>query len=128
MAMRVVRLGSPRQAGEGLRLGTVSRTPRGVRAQDYARRNYFDLWLPELAPEPGAVRAFLTGDRKKAWPRLARAYERRMKEPAARRLIRLLAALSRATDFSVGCYCEDESLCHRSILRGLFEKNGAKIR
>lgn len=128
MALRVVRLGAPRAAGEGLRLGTVRRLPRGVRKADYAKRDYFDLWFPDLAPSEKLF-AFareqpLTG---KHWTTFARRYRREMGEPGPRRMIELLARLSRRADFSVGCYCEDESRCHRSILRNLLIEHGAKI-
>src|ERR1041385_1266225 len=105
MAIRVVRLGTPRAAGEGLRLGTVRRPPRGVRKEDYARRDYYDLWLPDLAPSADlvhfAVSEPFTAER---WAAFARRYRREMKAPAAQRLLALLAALSRQADFSVGCY------------------------
>jgi uncharacterized protein YeaO (DUF488 family) len=122
MAIRIVRLGSPRAASEGPRLGTVRRPPRGVRKADYARRNYYDAWLPDLAPS-----ARLVARAQKNWPGFAKAYRREMKAGAAERLIELLAALSRDADFSVGCYCEDEERCHRSILRELLAEHGARI-
>lgn len=121
MAIRIVRLGSPRARGEGLRLGTVRRPPRGVRKADYARRNYYDLWLPELAPS-----AKLLG-RPKDWRGFVKAYRREMKAPASQRLLELLARLSRRANFSVGCYCEREERCHRSILRELLAERGAGI-
>ena len=119
--IRVVRLGTPRAKGEGLRIGTVRRPPRGVKKEDYARLDYYDLWLPDLAPSPKTIALA-----HKDWKRFTRAYEREMKAPAAQRLLGLLAALSRQTDFSVGCYCEDEQRCHRSILRRLLEQHGAR--
>jgi uncharacterized protein YeaO (DUF488 family) len=122
MAFRVVRLGTPRNAGEGLRLGTVRRPPRGVPKSAYAAQDYFDVWLPELAPSAQLfawVRSKpLTAAR---WAAFARRYRQEMRQPTAQRLIELLAALSADTNFSVGCYCEDESRCHRSILRLLIE-------
>jgi uncharacterized protein YeaO (DUF488 family) len=122
MALRVVRLGTPRNAGEGLRLGTVRRPPRGVPKSAYAAQDYFDVWLPELAPSAQLfawVRSKpLTAAR---WATFARRYRQEMRQPTAQRLIELLAALSADTNFSVGCYCEDESRCHRSILRLLIE-------
>jgi uncharacterized protein YeaO (DUF488 family) len=128
MTLSVVRLGTPRRAGEGLRLGTVRRPPRGVRREDYARRDYFDLWLPELAPSAELVAyahaAPLTAQR---WATYARRYRREMGQPAARRLLALLAALSRDADLAVGCYCEDESRCHRSLLRDLLRERGASL-
>ena len=119
--IRVVRLGTPRAKGEGLRLGTVRRPPRGVKKADYARLDYYDVWLPDLAPSPEVI-ALAHQD----WKRFTRAYEREMKAPSAQRLLSVLAALSRQTDFSVGCYCEDEQRCHRSILRRLLEQHGAR--
>jgi uncharacterized protein YeaO (DUF488 family) len=129
MAARVVRLGTPRLHGEGLRLGTVRRLPRGVRKAEYAKRDFFDLWLPELAPSAKlfsyAVKEALTSQR---WRRFASAYQREMAQPGPQRLIAVLAALSQQADFSVGCYCEDESRCHRSLLRRLLADAGARIR
>ena len=128
MPIRVVRLGSPRLPGEGLRLGTVRRPPRGVRKEDFARRDYFDLWFPDLAPSAPLVSWALSEPWTDArWKRYARAYQREMRTPAAQRLIGLLAALSRQTDLSVGCYCEDESRCHRSLLRDLLVEAGADV-
>lgn len=120
--IRVVRLGSPRAKGEGLRLGTVRRPPRGVKKSDYARRDYYDAWLPELAPS-----AKLIAGAQKNWESFARAYRREMKAPAAERLLALLAGLSQHADFSIGCYCEREERCHRSILRRLLIEKGAEI-
>ena len=128
MAARVVRLGSLRLPGEGLRLGTVRRVPRGVRKAEYARRNYFDLWLPELAPSARLVKWALSEPfTDQRWTRYARSYRREMQAPGRRRLLQLLARLSRQTNFSVGCYCEREDRCHRSLLRELLEEHGAKI-
>jgi uncharacterized protein YeaO (DUF488 family) len=128
MATRIVRLGTPRAAREGLRIGTVRRPPRGVRQADYAKRDYYDAWLPELAPSAPLVSYALSKPWTDArWARYARGYRREMREPAARRLIALLAALSRRTDFSVGCYCEDERRCHRSLLQALLAEQGAKV-
>ncbi len=128
MALRVVRLGTARARSEGLRLGTVRKLPRGVRKSDYARRDYFDLWLPELAPSD-ALFAFARTDSLsgKRWAQFARRYRAEMARPPARRLLALLAALSQRTDFSVGCYCEDEDRCHRSVLRELLRAEGAKL-
>ena len=129
MAVRIVRLGTPRLPGEGSRLGTVRHLPRGVRKADYAKRDYFDVWLPELSPSPKlvsfALREALT---PQDWRKFAAAYRREMSQPSPRRLIALLAALSRQTDFSVGCYCEDESHCHRSVLRELLRERGAHLK
>ena len=128
MPVRVVRLGTPRAPGEGLRLGTVRRPPRGVKKEDYARRDYFDLWLPDLAPSAELVSYAYAGELAgRRWETYARRYRTEMRAPAAQRLITLLAVLSRQTSFSVGCYCEDEAHCHRSILRELLTEHGARI-
>jgi uncharacterized protein YeaO (DUF488 family) len=127
MTVHIVRLGTPRPAREGLRLGTVRRPPRGVRKEDLARRDYYDTWLPELAPTaPLVAQAQAAGDAR-AWGAFARAYRREMQAPAAAHLLDLLAALSHTTDLAVGCYCEDEARCHRSILRALLVERGAKV-
>jgi uncharacterized protein YeaO (DUF488 family) len=126
--IRVVRLGTPRVPDEGLRLGTVRRPPRGVKKEDYGRRDYFDLWLPELAPSAGLVSyAYAQEFTPKRWATYAQRYKREMGAPAAQRLIALLAALSKQANFSVGCYCEDETRCHRSLLRELLVEAGAEI-
>ena len=128
MAIRVVRLGAPRAPDEGPRLGTVRRPPRGVRKEDYGRRDYFDLWLPDLAPTAPLVSWALSQPfTDQRWTSYARRYRAEMRKPAARRLIALLAALSATADFSVGCYCADESRCHRSLLRELLVEAGAKV-
>ena len=128
MAIRGVRLGMPRRKSEGLRIGTVRRPPRGVRKQDYAKRNYFDIWLPELAPSAPLVSwLFSQPITPQRWALYTKRYRKEMREPAASRLIALLAALSSKTNFSVGCYCEDESHCHRSILKKLLLEQGAKL-
>ena len=129
MPIRIVRLGMPRDPHEGLRIGTVRRPPRGVRKEDYAALDYFDVWLPELAPS-----AELLSWTKSVpvppeqWSGFARKYRREMNEPAVRRLILLLAELSKSANFSVGCYCEDEARCHRSVLKDLLIECGAKVR
>ena len=126
MAIRVVQLGTPRLADEGVRLGTVRRPPRGVKKTDFARLDYYDVWVPELAPSEPLRKWILSKPVTRArWATFARRYRREMRAPAARRLIAVLAALSPHTQFSVGCYCDDESVCHRSILRELFEEAGA---
>jgi uncharacterized protein YeaO (DUF488 family) len=128
MSIRVVRLGTPRSPGEGLRLGTVRRPPRGVRKEDYASRDYFDVWMPELAPSADLVSWALSESfTPKRWSRYEKAYRSQMQKPPARRLISLLAALSKRTDLSVGCYCADETKCHRSILKDLLAQAGATI-
>ncbi len=129
MPVRVVRLGTRRAPEEGLRLGTVRRPPRGVKRGDYARRDYFDLWLPDLAPSAGLVSyAFAQDFTPRRWATYARRYRAEMRAPAPRRLIALLAALSPQTNFSVGCYSEDETRCHRSLLRELLVEAGAEIK
>ena len=129
MAVRVVRLGSRRSAREGLRIGTVRRPPRGVRKRDYAKLDYFDLWLPELAPSAPLVSYALSRPfTPRRWAAYARRYRSEMERPAARRLLAILAALSKRADFSVGCYCEDESRCHRTLLKKLLAEHGATIR
>jgi uncharacterized protein YeaO (DUF488 family) len=128
VAIRVVQLGTPRAPGEGVRIGTVRRPPRGVRKQDYARRDFFDVWLPELAPTPPLVSWALSAPwTAKRWAAYERRYRAEMRQPAAQRLIALLAALSSNTDFSIGCYCEDESRCHRALLRKLLAEHGAAM-
>jgi len=120
--IRIVRLGSARVKGEGLRLGTVRRPPRGVKKADYARRDYYDLWLPDLAPS-----AKLVAKAQRDFEGFAKAYRKEMSAPAPERLLELLARLSHQAEFSVGCYCEDESRCHRSILRTLLVEHGARV-
>lgn len=126
MAIHVVRLGMPRQHDEGIRLGTVRRPPRGVRKEDVGRLDYFDVWVPELAPSAPLVSwAFSEPFTPKRWATFVRRYRAEMRKPVAQRLIALLAALSARQDFSVGCYCADESQCHRSVLRELLQAAGA---
>ena len=126
--IRVVRLGTAREPGEGVRLGTVRRPPRGVKKSDFAKRDFFDVWMPDLAPSSPLVSWALSEPFTPArWKRYERAYRAEMKKPPAQRLIALLAAMSRDTDFSIGCYCADATKCHRSILRDLLIEAGAKI-
>ena len=127
MAIRVVRLGSPRAAGEGLRLGTVRRPPRGVPKAEHASRDFYDAWLPELAPSEELVKQAQQAADERAWRAFERRYRAEMKRPEASRLLDLLAALSHQTDFSVGCYCEEEAHCHRSVLRELLREHGAEM-
>ncbi len=126
MAIRVVRLGSARDPGEGLRLGTVRRPPRGVPKSEYASRNFYDVWLPTLAPSEPLIKLALGAD-DRGWKTFVRRYRAEMKAPDVVRLIETLAALSRQTDFSIGCYCQDEARCHRSVLRELLRERGALI-
>ena len=133
MTVRIVRLGSPRSPGEGTRIGTVRRPPRGVPKAEFASGDWYDVWLPELSPSAELVKLALdsqkdrsaAGDRE--WALFVRKYRAEMAEPAAAHAIALLAALSAEGSFSVGCYCEDESRCHRSVLRGLLAEAGARI-
>jgi uncharacterized protein YeaO (DUF488 family) len=128
MALRVVRLGSPRQPGEGLRLGTVRRPPRGVRKEEIARLGFYDLWLPELAPSAELL-AWATAEPLTAqrWRRFEQRYRREMAAPPPQRLLALLATLSHQTDLAVGCYCADAARCHRSLLAELLRAAGAAI-
>jgi uncharacterized protein YeaO (DUF488 family) len=126
--IRVVRLGTPRATDEGLRLGTVRRPPRGVKKSDYARLDYYDLWLPDLAPSAPLVSWAGSKPWTDArWAQFARRYRAEMRAPAAQRLLAVLAALSAQANLSVGCYCENESRCHRSVLRGLLAEAGARF-
>lgn len=128
MAIRVVRLGTPRTPGEGTRLGTVRRPPRGVRKDEFASRDYFDVWLPELAPSAEVVSWALSEPWTEArWRQFSRRYLKEMREPQARHLIELLAALSKDANLSVGCYCEDATRCHRTLLRTLLADAGAAM-
>jgi uncharacterized protein YeaO (DUF488 family) len=128
MAIRIVRLGTPRAAHEGLRLGTVRRPPRGVKKADFARRDYYDLWLPMLSPSPPVVsRAMSQPWTDARWAKFARDYRAEMNRPEPKQMIELLARLSQEVNFSLGCYCEREERCHRSLLKTLLEKQGAII-
>ena len=127
MAVRIVRLGSARLKDEGLRMGTVRRPPRGVPKGKFASENWYDVWLPELSPSEATVKLGLKAESDADWKAFARRYAKEMSAPTAGRLLELLAALSREADFSVGCYCEDEARCHRSVLRGLLRDRGVKV-
>jgi uncharacterized protein YeaO (DUF488 family) len=130
MSVRIVRLGSPRLAGEGLRIGTVRRPPRGVPKSEYAKRDLYDVWLPNLAPSESLLKLAqeaAAGDDARAWRGFVRRYRAEMKTPESRALLDTLAALSHHAAFSVGCYCEDEARCHRSVLRELLTARGAAI-
>ena len=130
MTLRIVRLGSERLPREGLRIGTVRRPPRGVPKGEYAKRNIYDVWLPNLAPSEPLLKAALaslsSGD-ERAWKAFVRRYRAEMKQPESRALLETLAALSHHADFSVGCYCADEARCHRSVLRELLVEHGARL-
>jgi uncharacterized protein YeaO (DUF488 family) len=126
--IRIVRLGTPRTSGEGLRLGTVRKPPRGVPKSEYAKRDFYDVWFPTLAPSLPLMQWIRAdaGDPKR-WKTFAQRYRKEMSAPDQRHALTLLAAMSQSVDFSVGCYCEDESRCHRSLLRDLLRAAGAKV-
>jgi uncharacterized protein YeaO (DUF488 family) len=124
----VLRLGSPRTPDEGLRLGTVRRPPRGVPKSRYAALDYYDVWLPTLAPSQELVTFALRSQDERSWKAFQRRYRAEMKKPDAARLLDLLAALSHQTNFSLGCYCENEERCHRSVLRELLAERGAAMK
>jgi uncharacterized protein YeaO (DUF488 family) len=128
MSIGIVRLGSNREENEGLRIGTVRRPPRGVRRERLAADNWYDVWLPQLAPSADLVRQARTATSPREWAAFVRKYRVEMAEPDNARLLALLAALSHQADFSVGCYCADEDRCHRSILRELLVENGASLK
>ena len=127
MAVRIVRLGTDRFPGEGLRLGTVRRPPRGVAKKDYSSKNFYDVWLPTLAPSAGTVKLAQGAKTERDWDRFKRKYRAEMGAPESRPTLDLLVALSHTTNFSVGCYCEDEAHCHRSVLRALLVERGAAV-
>lgn len=127
MAAHIVRLGSPRAAGEGLRLGTVRRPPRGVPKAQFATRDYYDLWLPLLSPSVALVKQAQGAQTAKDWAAFERAFRREMAAPEPAQLLDVLAALSKQTNFALGCYCEDEARCHRSVLRALLRERGAEV-
>lgn len=127
MSIRVVRLGTPRLRNEGVRIGTVRRPPRGVPKSRYADDDWYDVWMPLLSPSPETVKLALSARSEQDLRTFAQRYRREMAKPDASRLIELLAALSHNANFSVGCYCEDESRCHRRVLRELLAERGAKI-
>jgi uncharacterized protein YeaO (DUF488 family) len=127
MAIRIVRLGTERLSGEGVRFGTVRRPPRGIRKTDYASKNFYDIWLPTLAPSPATVKQALSSRSDREWRRFVKKYRAEMADPHCRSMIDVLAVLSHQADFSVGCYCAEESRCHRSILRELLVESGANV-
>ena len=128
MAIRIVRLGSTRASNEGLRIGTVRRPPRGVRKEDYASKDIYDVWFPNLSPSAALLREAFPVTDDKTWRTFKRRFLSEMKSPEAKWDLDLLAALSHHADFSIGCYCEDETRCHRSILKALLETRGAEIK
>lgn len=127
MAISIVRLGTSRSPREGLRVGTVRRPPRGVPKQEFSKRDFYDVWLPDLAPSEALVKVALRARDERSWRSFVKRYRGEMKRPEAGRLLALLAALSHHATFSVGCYCEDESRCHRSVLKALLAEHGARI-
>jgi uncharacterized protein YeaO (DUF488 family) len=127
MAIRIVQLGSARHTGEGIRIGTVRRPPRGVRKERYAADNWYDVWLPVLSPSDELVAKAHAAKTEKEWAAFMRSYRSEMKAPGASHTLDLLAALSKEANFSVGCYCENEAHCHRSVLRELLREHGAKM-
>ena len=134
MAIRIVRLGSPRAADEGTRIGTVRRPPRGVPKADFARQNWYDVWYPNLSPTPELMKLALSthadpdsAQSQKDWARFVREFRKEMAAPDAARSLDVLAALSHGAHFSVGCYCEDEARCHRSVLRALLAERGGDL-
>ena len=128
MAVRIVRLGTERARNEGLRIGTVRRPPRGVPKSKFSSGNWYDLWFPNLAPAPQTIKLALGAEAQRQWGAFVRRYRAEMAAPENSRVLDLLAALSHEANFSVGCYCEDESRCHRSVLRQLLLDRGAKVR
>ncbi len=128
MAIRIVQLGSARASGEGPRLGTVRRPPRGVPKSKFASQNWYDLWFPLLAPSEATLKLGRSSATEVEWRRFASRYHAEMRRPEASQALELLSVLSRRTNFSVGCYCEDESRCHRSLLRALLVARGAHVR
>jgi len=127
MTVRIVRLGGERAAGEGLRIGTVRHPPRGVPKSELAARNFYDVWYPNLAPSAAAVKLGRTAETPRQWATFVKRYRAEMASAENRRTLELLAALSHETDFSVGCYCAEESRCHRSVLKELLIANGAQV-
>ncbi len=127
MAIRVVRLGSPRAGGEGIRIGTVRRPPRGVPKSEFAAQDWYDVWFPNLAPSVETMKLGQAAQTAAEWSRFTKKYRAEMAKPENSHAIELLAALSRQSNFSVGCYCENESHCHRSVLRALLAEKGADL-
>jgi uncharacterized protein YeaO (DUF488 family) len=127
MSVRIVRLGTPRVANEGTRIGTVRRPPRGVAKAQFSSQNWYDVWFPNLAPTVETMKLGLSASSAADWIRFTRKYKAEMSSPAAKHDLALLAALSQTANFSVCCYCENEARCHRSILKQLLIENGAKV-
>ena len=127
MAIRIVRLGTDRTPDEGVRIGTVRRPPRGVPKSRFASDNWYDVWLPDLAPAPETVKRALASETERQWGAFVKQYRTEMARPEASRVLDVLAALSHGANFSVGCYCEDEARCHRSVLRQLLTDRKAEV-
>ena len=127
MSVRIVRLGTPRSPGEGTRIGTVRRPPRGVPKAEFAKRNWYDVWFPNLAPSVSTMKLGQDAESPAQWAAFVRRYRSEMAAPEAKHDLELLATLSQAANFSVGCYCEDEARCHRSVLRQLLVECGARF-
>lgn len=128
MSVRIVRLGTRRLPREGLRIGTVRRPPRGVPKAEFSSGNWYDVWFPNLAPSPETIKVARSAKSPRDWRAFAKRYRAELAKPDNGRTLDLLAALSHGSNFSVGCYCEDESRCHRSILRELLRERGARLR
>ncbi len=128
MAVRIVRLGAPRAKNEGLRIGTVRRPPRGVPKSEFASQDWYDVWFPNLSPSADLVKLALAAETPKQWAAFVRHFKAEMAVPEHARTLDVLAALSHTSDFALGCYCEDEARCHRSVLRELLAARGAMIR
>jgi uncharacterized protein YeaO (DUF488 family) len=127
MSIRIIKLGSPRGKGEGLRVGTVRRPPRGVPKSDFAKRDFYDVWLPNLSPSPELMKQGQSSQDEASWALFKKKFRADMNGPEASKILDLLAALSHQTNMSLGCYCEDESRCHRSVLRELLVERGASL-
>lgn len=128
MGIKIVRLGTPREKDEGLRIGTVRRPPRGVRKEDFSKLNYYDVWFPNLSPSDELVKQAQVSEDEKSWNTFKRKFIAELKSPAASKDLDLLAALSHQTNLSIGCYCKDEKHCHRSVLKELLIERGAEIK
>ena len=127
VAIKIVRLGSPREPKEGLRIGTVRRPPRGVRKEDFAAKDFFDVWFPNLSPSAELVKQAQSADDQRSWSAFKKRFRAEMSRPDASKELDLLAALSHQTNVSLGCYCEKEEKCHRSVLRELLAERGADL-
>jgi uncharacterized protein YeaO (DUF488 family) len=128
MSLRIVRLGSPRAPDEGTRIGTVRRPPRGVPKSEFSRQNWYDVWFPVLAPSVETMKLGQAAETPAQWTAFVKRYRKEMAAPEAVQALALLAALSKDSNFSVGCYCEDEAHCHRGVLRELLQEQGARMR